>query len=127
MKNKFEYEKFIGHAKKILDRYFSHIFDAGDLVGETFLKYGHIDDALFIEQMRRLAGNTTENKTANNYPKVQEDRRCVKCKQIYPAGAFRHWFLRGYLIYDSYCRDCKNKIVQISKKKRKNNERKKTN
>lgn len=91
--------------------------EPGDLISETFIKHGEIDEDDFAIKMRHIAGNDFKvNRYKENENKVHDDRRCRKCGEIKQAAWFRTWFLRGYLIFDSYCKPCKNEIINNYKK-----------
>ncbi len=112
------YSDLLKRANGILIKYKINSLEPGDLISETLIKYGFEDEDLFAKQMFVYAGLLKENTYKKDDIEFQHERVCRKCRENKPSICFRSWRLRGYLIFDSYCSVCKNLIVSISKKKR---------
>ena len=111
------YAFMLKKAKMILTRYLITEIEANDLVADTYLKHGELQSELFIKKMLLEAGVSKNNRYKRNENKVLQDRVCKACGAVLPTGFFRSWFLRGYLIFDSYCIKCRNEYNKNYKRK----------
>lgn len=117
--NNEKYESLSRRASGIISKWSLDI-DPGDLISEAFLLVGDINEDEFCKEMYRIAGNQLRiNKYSKDENKSHEDRRCRRCVEVKQSGWFRTWYLRGYLIFDSYCKPCKNIIINELKKRKK--------
>lgn len=92
--------------------------DAGDLVADVFLLLGDVDVEVFCKEMNVVAGKLKTNTWRKPEHEVHPDRTCRICNESKQVGWFRSWCNRGYLIIDSYCKPCRNKITSQYKKKK---------
>lgn len=92
--------------------------EASDLLSEAFISGNCKTESQYVHEIIRLAGLSKTNYYKRDENKVSEYRVCKTCKDALPAESFRSWYVRGFLIYDSYCRPCKNAYLNEYKKKK---------
>lgn len=112
------YESVLKRVKAVVYRIHpTNVIDPEEMISEAFLEGlpMNVDD--YVNWIIKKVG-LKENRFQKNEKEVKDQRYCRMCKDYYNAGYFRSWYLRGYLIFDSYCKDCKNKYLKEYKRKK---------